>query len=1201
MELVICTRGSSMSPLLIENRSLTLSREMTEANSPREPAPAAMLARLEVLARRAMLACIVAVLGISSGCTPESDIPETDEARKRSLAEGSSIPEAAEYYNYRTDKGDDEEPYAANQDRRQRRVYDYFAGMDAISFARDQEGNAVPSQHLQPDQRIDRWVPDANKPDENEPDEKEVAEAAASEEKKPPVRIETFVTTPELTENELIGRNTWMVWCGGNEGFWDWLANDSLGFIDLLKLVDSRKRDMRFRDAGMINEPGMRQATQAAEYGLWLDLPRDDDIRRWRTSYLTETFTQVLARQHKSQVGLKKGPDYDTTRQQPLFVGDPTKFKGEGYRYPSSYLSEEDDAEPVYGRGGKDAPANKYDATIPPPDMYGVSSGVIGLRLFPNPYFDEEAEQKWNPKRYYEDKSYYNDPDLVRPYRVGMSCAFCHTSFHPLAPPSDANNPDWRNLSGNIGAQYLSMRATVGGQLTPDQFVYHLLDSQPRGTIDTSLIASDNINNPNTMNAVFGLKERAILSLHNPKENLATDSATLPSLWITPDPDAPAGEPDPIPQALVEELESYYPEEQRDALRETLAGSNDAERHVPRILLDGSDSVGTIGALARVYLNIGSYWEQWNEVHQVVLGFTPQRPFKLTDCESNSVYWNATMQRMPGLRDYFLKVTPPMPLLSTEDASERLRPIDTDALKSQAKMEKRELADLVGEQRAQHVDVTQLAHGREVFAKNCIVCHSSIQPETAHLVMKDPLPGYEELAERRDRVRFAAEENGEFYEHDPAQWLDDPKYQAWAAAIIEKDEFWGKNYLSNDYRVAVTLVGTNSSRAMGTNGLTGHMWQDFASESYRNLPSPGEISFFNPYLGEQGGLDSYSPRHVGPDENPKGGGPGYYRVPTLISIWATAPLLHNNSLGLYNNDPSVNGRLDAFDDAIRKMLWPEKRLQSSSYNGATAERLRRDHGLIWRTPRETYLSLDAKRVPGFAKRLPILSRLYQQVPWLSRVYPLWLPVVILLVVSWVVLLVSNHKHRRTIGILLILLAIVFTVAFWISRAHPSIAWLGPIRRIYPYQLPLITALAAGTVLLLPLSRMWARRFGYLSLVVGLGIGTIVYFNAGKLGDVQIGPIPAGTPVNLLANFNSEADRETQVKSVYKVVSGLAEIESRMLADEDASRVMKEKVAPALMEVNKCPDFVMDRGHYFPWFDSMTDEDKNALIELLKTF
>jgi hypothetical protein len=35
--------------------------------------------------------------------------------------------------------------------------------------------------------------------------------------------------------------------------------------------------------------------------------------------------------------------------------------------------------------------------------------------------------------------------------------------------------------------------------------------------------------------------------------------------------------------------------------------------------------------------------------------------------------------------------------------------------------------------------------------------------------------------------------------------------------------------------------------------------------------------------------------------------------------------LHNNSLGDYNGDPSVEGRIRAFDDAIDKMFWKEKR------------------------------------------------------------------------------------------------------------------------------------------------------------------------------------------------------------------------------------------------------------------------------------
>ena len=35
------------------------------------------------------------------------------------------------------------------------------------------------------------------------------------------------------------------------------------------------------------------------------------------------------------------------------------------------------------------------------------------------------------------------------------------------------------------------------------------------------------------------------------------------------------------------------------------------------------------------------------------------------------------------------------------------------------------------------------------------------------------------------------------------------------------------------------------------------------------------------------------------DFTPPGGGRGYYRTPVLVSLWATAPYLHNNALGDY--------------------------------------------------------------------------------------------------------------------------------------------------------------------------------------------------------------------------------------------------------------------------------------------------------------
>ena len=89
-----------------------------------------------------------------------------------------------------------------------------------------------------------------------------------------------------------------------------------------------------------------------------------------------------------------------------------------------------------------------------------------------------------------------------------MSCGFCHVAPHPLNPPANPEKPKWENLSTVIGNQYFRHRAIVGSLLTSDNFVYHLLDSQPPGTIDTSLVASDNINNANTINAIFELPGR---------------------------------------------------------------------------------------------------------------------------------------------------------------------------------------------------------------------------------------------------------------------------------------------------------------------------------------------------------------------------------------------------------------------------------------------------------------------------------------------------------------------------------------------------------------------------------------------------------------------------------------------------------------------------------------------------------------------
>jgi hypothetical protein len=397
------------------------------------------------------------------------------------------------------------------------------------------------------------------------------------------------------------------------------------------------------------------------------------------------------------------------------------------------------------------------------------------------------------------------------------------------------------------------------------------------------------------------------------------------------------------------------------------------------------------------------------------------------------------------------------------------------------------------------------------------------------------------VAERRKAAIKTWEASGEAWDHDPGQWLRDPEYAAWAREAVEHPDFWRYNFLSTDFRVPVNYVGTNSARAMATNAINGHMWEDFSSKTFRSMKSIGSVSYFNPFTGRD---ELYTPRHrVTGDAPAGGGGPGFYRPASLMSVWATAPLLHNNSLGHFNNDPSVKGRLEAYDDAIHKLLYPERRLQHSDY--ATPAQLAHDHGLIWRTPCETYLDVGGTDVPRFLRRLPLPAALLEWAKQFTLMGP-WRPVpsIALFVVAFAILMAARGRARLL---------------------------------------------------------RWARYGAYGLILVALLVGFVAYLDTGGFGDLRIGPIPTGTPVNLLANVNPDAPPGQIKAAVRDTFDGINEIQSRHLEGADKERVLNTKVAPALLSVSKCPDFVMDKGHSFPWFADMTPEDKEALIELLKTF
>jgi hypothetical protein len=107
--------------------------------------------------------------------------------------------------------------------------------------------------------------------------------------------------------------------------------------------------------------------------------------------------------------------------------------------------------------------------------------------------------------------------------------------------------------------------------------------------------------------------------------------------------------------------------------------------------------------------------------------------------------------------------------------------------------------------------------------------------------------------------------------------------------------------------------------------------------------------------------------------------------------------------------------------------------------------------------------------------------------------------------------------------------------------------------------------------------------------------------------VRLGPIPQGTPIGLLANLNLLSEdrslpaRTRQFEQVSSVMVRLLERLHKLggsATSEQARAAFADMVDP-LLELSKCPDLVINRGHEFG--SRLSDQDKNALIEFLKTF
>jgi hypothetical protein len=766
-----------------------------------------------------------------------------------------------------------------------------------------------------------------------------------------------------LTPGEIKGRNTWLVWTGGNDRLWDVLSTASFGNLDFLKTVSSHpglkfSRDNRWTYLGLVNEPCFDKATgpDPERFGLWLDKRRAD------------------------------------------CPADPFE---NATKYPGVAV----------GARGKDLGGGR---TLPVGSFYGYASGIVGLRLFPNPAFDADAARKWDPVRYYEDPAYYLSKGLVRPYRVAMSCAFCHVGPNPLKPPADPEKPQWANLSSNVGAQYFWLDRIFGWDANPSSFIVQLFRTSRPGTLDTSLVSTDNINNPRSMNAIYLLGPRLGRARQVGKETLG--GGGLDNKQFN---DFVDGGP----------LTQFF--------------ERPATVWTPRVLKDGADSVGALGALNRVYLNIGLFSEEWLRHFNPLLGGKRTTPILIKLARENSSYWGATEGQTVDMALFFLKSTGPHPLKNAPGGAAYLT---TDAAK--------------------------LRRGREVFAERCARCHSSKTPEPpATLGLRAcEGPGYLECFTTYWR------------------WTKTDDYKRRMRELVLRDDFLTDNFLGSEVRVPVTLLETNACSPLATNAIRDNIWDNFSSETYKSLPSVGEITVHHPITGEP-----YPYRMPA-------GGRGYTRPASLVSVWSTAPFLLNNSVGHFESSPSVEARMRSFQDSIEKLLWPELR----EYDKLLGTKV---PGLIDRTTAPSYLRVPSGYLPDFLQ--PLVGRLH--------------------------------------------------------RVFPTI-------------------------------------FGE--------------------GGLEIGPIPTDTPVGLLANLNLLSEDPSLVERVkyqtrvlallVKAKHDLGKVPER--ASDTEARAAFANLVPDLLKLSKCPDFVVNRGHYFgtgffrdPFKESgevdepgLSDADKRALIEFVKT-
>jgi hypothetical protein len=289
-----------------------------------------------------------------------------------------------------------------------------------------------------------------------------------------------------------------------------------------------------------------------------------------------------------------------------------------------------------------------------------------------------------------------------------------------------------------------------------------------------------------------------------------------------------------------------------------------------------------------------------------------------------------------------------------------------------------------------------------------------------------------------------------------------------------------------------------------------------------------------------------------------------------VSAWATAPYLLNNSLGKFEVQPSVEARMKSFDDSIRKLLWPEKREMDAKFGAAVA-------GQIDRLPEPAYLMVPYGHLPGFLK--PLVAPLAWVLPAAFTNASVGVP----------------FKGSTTQGNALITNVFAADPLTTFSAGAPV---AGPG---IPDGAKVVVFDAAAKTLRID------------RLATGTAQDAALATQAPDVG-VKVGPIPAGTPINLLSGIELAPESGKLVDTILHdlklagKLAGLPFTLRRIAGEADPARrdAMTNELQSTLLSENKCPDFVVNRGHYFGTDKlgeepGLSDADKEALIAFVKTF